>query len=48
MEDLLSRLEAVVGDVRGANEALTDVAEQLAVEARQGRAAIAAAAAAEK
>lgn len=43
IEQLLAQLEATVGDVRGANAALADVVGELAVEAREGRAAIAAA-----
>lgn len=46
MEELLAQLEATVGDVQGANAALADVVGQLATEAREGRAAVAAPAAA--
>ena len=38
--DLLARLETVVGDVRGANRALGDVAGALSAEAREGREAV--------
>jgi kinetochore protein NNF1 len=37
IEDLLAKLEAVVGDVKGANAALAEVVEALAQEAREGR-----------
>lgn len=48
IEDLLAQLEAVVRDVRGANESLADVVEQLAVEAREGKAAVASVAQSQK
>jgi kinetochore protein NNF1 len=46
IEELLAQLEATIGDVKGANAALADIVGQLAVEAREGRAAVAAAGAA--
>ncbi|KAG9257269.1 Nnf1-domain-containing protein [Emericellopsis atlantica] len=40
IEDLLTKLEAVTGDVKGANAALAEVVEALSQEAREGRALV--------
>ena len=40
IEELVARLEGVVGDVHGANEALGEVADVLSTEAREGREAV--------
>ncbi|KFH48867.1 Kinetochore-associated protein-like protein [Hapsidospora chrysogenum ATCC 11550] len=40
VEELVARLETAAGDVRGANAALAGLVEQLAAEARDGKAAV--------
>lgn len=40
IDDLVGNLEAAAGDVRGANAELAGLVEQLAVEAREGKAAV--------
>ncbi|KAL6870025.1 hypothetical protein ACO1O0_001360 [Amphichorda felina] len=40
IDALIGRLEAAAGDVRGANAALAGLVEQLAAEAREGKAAV--------